>query len=204
MVELRRAQPDDAHEIAPLILHAAPYLRLLLGDDHDAWHAAEHAFRSDRTMFGYRYGMVATEDGRIAGFLIAFPGRLWGSLKLGTGVTLARAAGVKHAGDLVKRGRILDRLHPGVPPEVLYVSALAVHPDFRRRGVARALLERAVAGAQGLHLGVALDVDLGNDAARLLYESLGFREISYRETGETERGLVETPGFARMVRPPGV
>jgi ribosomal protein S18 acetylase RimI-like enzyme len=202
MADLRRAETDDAHAVAPLILEAAPHLRLLLGGDHDAWHAAEACFRNDRTMFGAKWGMVAEIDGETCGFVIAFPGRKWGSLKLGTGVVLARAAGVKHASDLVKRGRVLDRLHPQVPEWALYVSALAVHPDHRRRGLARELMDRVVAGARHLGLAVALDVDLDNDAAWDLYESMGFSQAESRETGRAERALIETPGFARLVRQP--
>ena len=200
---LRRAEPDDAHQVAPLILAAAPHLRLLLGGDHGAWHAAEDAFRSDRTMFGYRFGLVAEGGESLAGFVIAFPGKLWGSLKLGTGVVLARAAGVHHAADLVRRGRVLDRLHPAVPRDALYVSALAVDAGHRRQGVARALMRRAIAGAERLDLDVALDVDLDSEPAWRLYESLGFRQVSSRETGDAERALVETSGFARLVRSAG-
>lgn len=198
---LRRSEQEDAHEIAPLILEAAPHLRLLLGGAHEAWHAAEACYRNDRTMFGHRFGMVADEDGEVAGFVIAFPGKHWASLKLGTGVMLARAAGVKHAADLVRRGRILDRLHPDVPRDTLYVSALAVHPHHRRRGIGRALMERAIAGARGLGLGVSLDVDLEHPAAHELYDSLGFKETRVRPTGQAERDLVATAGFVRMVRP---
>lgn len=203
MADLRRALPEDAHAVAPLILEAAPHLRLLLADDHDAWHAAEACYRNDRTMFGAKWGMVAVEEGEVAGFVIAFPGRKWGSLKLGTGVVLARAAGVKHASNLVKRGRVLDRLHPDVPEWGLYVSALAVGPAHRRRGVARSLMERVIAGARHLELTVVLDVDLDNDAAWRLYESLDFNQVHSRETGEAERRLVRTPGFARLVRRSG-
>lgn len=202
MTELRRAAEDDAHEIAPLILHAAPHLRLLLGDDHQAWHAAEACYRNNRTMFGHRWGMVAEEaDGTVSGFVIAFPGRHWASLKLGTGVTLARAAGVRHASDLVRRGRTLDRLHQDVPRDTLYVSALAVDPERRRRGVARMLMERAIAGATHLGLGVSVDVDLDNQVARKLYESLGFAPAGERAANDAQSRLVETPGFARMTRP---
>ena len=200
MEGLRRAAEGDAHEVAPLILYAAPHLRVLLGGDHEAWHAAEACFRSDRTMFGHRWGMVAEAGGEVAGFVIAFPGRHWGSLKLGTGVTLARAAGVKHAGDLVKRGRILDRLHPAPPREALYVSALAVHPRHRREGIATRLMERAIAGADHLGLEVALDLDLDAEVPRKLYEGLGFAVVSERVAAGAERDLVETPGFVRMVR----
>ncbi len=59
---------------------------------------------------------------------------------------------------------------------------LTVHPDFRRRGIARKLLafnlrfmeEDAVAN-------VFLEVRRSNDAARILYEEYGFREFYVRE-----------------------
>lgn len=201
MAVLRRSTPDDAHAIAPLILEAAPYLRLLLGGAHEAWHAAEACYRGDRTMFGARFGMVAEEDGEVAGVVLAFPGRLWASLKLGTGVVLARSAGVKHAADLVKRGRVLDRLHPPVPRDTLYVSALATHPRYRRKGLARALMERVITGARGLELGVSLDVDLEHEVARRLYGSLAFEEVGVRETRGADRDLIRTDGLTRMIRP---
>lgn len=203
MAVLRRSTPDDAHDVAPLILEAAPYLRLLLGSDHDAWHAAEACYRGDRTMFGARFGMVAEEGGAVAGVVMAFPGRLWASLKLGTGVALARSAGVTHAADLVNRGRVLDRLHLPVPRVTLYVSALAVRPDHRRMGVARALMARAVAGAAGLGLGVSADVDVDSEPARTLYRSLGFEEVGVREATPVERDLLGTAGLVRLVLPLG-
>lgn len=204
MPTLRRAESDDAHAVAPLILEAAPHLRVLLGGDHEAWHAAEHAFHTDRTMYGWKWAMVAEEDGRLAGFVIAFPGKRWASLKLGTSVVLAREAGVKHARDLVRRRRVLDRLHPPVPEWTLYVSALAVQPDHRRTGIARALMERVIAGADHMDLAVAVDVDLDADAAWGLYDSLGFVQAESREASEAERELLETVGFARLVRQAGL
>jgi ribosomal protein S18 acetylase RimI-like enzyme len=202
VVALRRSTLDDAHDVAPLILEAAPYLRLLLGDAHEAWHAAEACYRTDRTMFGARFGMVAEENGDVAGVVIAFRGRLWASLKLGTGVLLARSAGVPHAAELVKRARVLDRLHPTVPRDALYVSALATQERHRRRGVARALMERVIAGAGALALGVALDVDLEHEAARKLYRSLGFEEVEARPIKGSERELLRTEGLIRMARRP--
>ncbi len=153
-------------------------------------------------MFAHRFGMVAEENGRVSGMVVAFPGRMWGSLRLGTGVTLARAAGVRHAADLVRRGRILDRLHPAVSPETLYVSALAVHPDHRRRGIGRSLIERLIEGASRLRLGVCLDADLDNEPGRKFYSSLGFQEAEVRETSGAERVLVETPGLIRLILRP--
>jgi ribosomal-protein-alanine N-acetyltransferase len=54
---------------------------------------------------------------------------------------------------------------------------LAVAPDFRRKGVARALLDHAF---QGFHGAVFLEVRESNEVAREFYKSLGFKELSKR------------------------
>ena len=54
---------------------------------------------------------------------------------------------------------------------------LAVTPDFRRKGVARALLDHAFKGFRGA---VFLEVRESNDVAQEFYKSLGFKELSKR------------------------
>lgn len=68
---------------------------------------------------------------------------------------------------------VLDELH---------INNLAVLPDFRRNGVATALLGHAI--AQGVHLGAkraTLEVRRSNDAARMLYERFGFTIAGVRQ-----------------------
>ena len=72
----------------------------------------------------------------------------------------------------------------------IHITNLAVHPSFRRRGVARVLLGHVVAGARrdGVEL-VFLEVRPTNLEAVALYESFGFRVIGrrrgyYFDTGE--------------------
>jgi ribosomal protein S18 acetylase RimI-like enzyme len=188
---------------APLILEAVPSLAVVLGDRGTAVRALEACYRAERTELAHRFGMLAEEDGVLAGLVIAFPGRLFGSLKLGTGVVLARTSGARHAADLIRRGRVLDRLLPTVPPSALYVSCLSVAPEHRRRGLARALMDRVIAGATRLGLDVALDVGVENSPAKRLYERLGFRVTAVRELDDRERRLVPVRGSARMIRPRG-
>jgi ribosomal protein S18 acetylase RimI-like enzyme len=87
------------------------------------------------------------------------------------------------------------RAAPRPPRPSIYVDALATDVAFRRRGAARALLAEAErqARARGLPA-VALDTTLGNDQARALYASVGFKEVAYRPAG---RGL---PGFVALVK----
>jgi ribosomal-protein-alanine N-acetyltransferase len=72
--------------------------------------------------------------------------------------------------------------------ETGYVAEIVVTPAYRREGRARRLLAAAFdslreAGGDRIRLAVHLD----NDAARILYESMGFEEVS-REEGHYEDG----------------
>ena len=81
--------------------------------------------------------------------------------------------------------RVLDELH---------INNLAVLPEYRRHGVASALLTRAL--AEGAALGArraTLEVRRSNDAARLLYERFGFTIAGVRRgyyTNPVEDALI--------------
>jgi ribosomal protein S18 acetylase RimI-like enzyme len=200
---LRRATARVAPEAASLILEAVPSLEVVLGSRETALRALAACYRAERTELAHRFGLLAEVETDLAGVVIAFPGRLYGALKLGTGVVLARAAGARHVTDLAQRARVLNRLLPAVDRRFLYVSALAVAPGHRRRGIATALMDRVVGGATRLGLGVALDAGLTEGAAQALYDKLGFRTVSKRETSPEERRLVPVRGMVRLERPPG-
>jgi ribosomal protein S18 acetylase RimI-like enzyme len=195
---LRRTEPSDSRAVGPLILEAAESLEIVFGNRGEALHGIDHAYRADRTEISHRFGLVAEEGDSMQGIVIAFPGGQYGSLKLGTGVVLARAAGTKHITDLVRRARVLDRLLPTPPKDVLYVSVLAVDGTARRRGTATSLLRRVIDAATSLGRGVAIDTGIENEPARALYGGLGFKEVSMRETTEAERKLLPTRGMLRM------
>jgi ribosomal-protein-alanine N-acetyltransferase len=74
--------------------------------------------------------------------------------------------------------RVLDELH---------INNLAVLPDFRRRGVARALLAHVLNEGQALGARRAtLEVRRSNDPARLLYEQFGFTMAGVRRAYYTK------------------
>jgi ribosomal-protein-alanine N-acetyltransferase len=58
------------------------------------------------------------------------------------------------------------------------IASLAVHPDYRRRGVADALMRHTLRELRGAGFGrVELMVRTGNTAGAQLYRSLGFRRV---------------------------
>ena len=197
---LRRATARVTPQAAALMLEAVPSLDVVLGSRDTAVRALEACYRADRTELAHRFGLLAEVDRELSGVAIAFPGRLYGTLKLGTGVVLARAAGPRHVADLAQRARVLNRMLPGVDRHLLYVSIVAVAPEHRRSGIATALMERVIAGATRMGLGVALDVGMTNEPAQAMYERLGFRVVSTREATEDELQLVPITGMVRMER----
>lgn len=198
---LRRATARIAPDAAALILHAVPSLEVVLGDRATALRALEACYRAERTELAHRFGLVAEVERELVGIVIAFPGRLHGTLKLGTGVLLARAAGARHVTELTQRARVLNRLLPNAGRGSLYVSALAVAEPHRRQGIATTLMQRVIDGAARLGLGVTLDSAASNEPAPSLYEKLGFRVFARRETTEAERKLVPVRGMVRFERP---
>lgn len=59
-----------------------------------------------------------------------------------------------------------------------YITNVAVLPAFRRQGVAKALLQRAMQKQMDF---ITLEVRRGNLPAIRLYESLGFRQVGVRK-----------------------
>ena len=93
-------------------------------------------------------------------------------------------------------------MSPHPPAKTLYVDALAVDPAFRRRGVARALLERAEAAAAAHALdGVALDTGLHNEPARALYAASGYAEREIRRAASPAvADAIGGPGFVSYLK----
>jgi len=85
--------------------------------------------------------------------------------------------------------------------KVYLIANVVVHPDHRRKGIARALTTRAMQHAlQRQASAVWLHVREKNDAAIALYRQLGFHEVATRTTWKAiiDRGT-EVPGQDLMI-----
>jgi [ribosomal protein S18]-alanine N-acetyltransferase len=123
-----------------------------------------------------------------------FPDDKWDEKALSELLAMPGASG--HLIEETRENRLLGFILDLVIAGDAEVLTLAVATGWRRRGVARALLEELFerarrAGAQGVGLEVAAD----NAAARRLYESCNFvstgrRHGYYRRRGGTEDALL--------------
>jgi ribosomal protein S18 acetylase RimI-like enzyme len=76
----------------------------------------------------------------------------------------------------VEQGRLVGNasLAPAGFEDGWVIANVAVYPEYRRRGIARQLMQAALDWVDGKGTFVTLQVDAENDGARALYESLGF------------------------------
>ncbi len=81
-----------------------------------------------------------------------------------------------------------------------YISHIAVHPKFRRQGVAHELMAWAetLAKRSGLKK-CSLVVDIDNIGAFTLYQTLGYKVFLNEETPKLEKEF-HTRGHRRMVK----
>ncbi|WP_269584107.1 GNAT family N-acetyltransferase [Roseibium sp. Sym1] len=164
-VEIRPATRQDARDIASLFLISsdglAAYIWSLIAEPGaDLLDVGTARYERENTAFSYQNCHMIEVDGHVAGMLHAFE---------------------MTADDTPETDPVLRPYSELEDPGSLYVSGVAVHEAFRRRGLARRLMEHAyaVARAQGLPR-VSLICFDRNTPALDLYVSLGFREIDRR------------------------
>lgn len=176
---LRAATRRDARHLAELVNYAGEGLPLhfwqsLAGPDGDPWAIGTERAGRDKGAFSYTHAIIATFDGEVAGAMIAYP--------------IRAAASPEDYADMppmFKPIQTLEDLAVGTH----YVSVLAVHPQFRGRGIGSALLRRAEDGAGNTAMSII--VSDGNPGARRLYERHGYRFKSSRgmvKSGWTHAG----------------
>jgi ribosomal protein S18 acetylase RimI-like enzyme len=163
MPKLRPATTDDAATIVALMDMASHGMARALwaaitpaGEDPDSFAIARA--RREKGGFSYRNTRILMQGDQPAGMLMSWP--------------LPPAPLPTDA--LPSLAVPLQQLENLAPRDALYINALAVFPAFRRRGLARFMLDHA---GQGPH---ALITGSDNHEALALYRSAGFTETARR------------------------
>jgi ribosomal protein S18 acetylase RimI-like enzyme len=199
---LRPATPLDPAD-ALLYASAKPYYDAYAGSEDRARGLLAYVYTRRGHAASFEVCSVVELEGGVAGVIAWFPvaegderARRFVSL------TAPRVPPWRWPA-LMRHLRAAGHVSPHPPPRTLYVDALAVAPEYRRRGVARALLAGAEDAAKaGGFDGVALDTGLHNDAARSLYEGAGYRRREVRRAPTAKvAAAIGGPGFVGYVKP---
>ena len=80
-----------------------------------------------------------------------------------------------------ENGRVAGYIGSQTVPDESDVMNVAVHPDFRRRGIAQALVMALCSALkkQG-SVSLTMEVRASNEPAKALYEKLGFEQVGRR------------------------
>ena len=196
MTRIRPPADGEDEAITHLLYETAGGMYdLFAGGRERAAKVLRKAYERDGNSASREVVLVAELDGQVAGAMTSFPvvegdGRARAFLRL----TLSRTPPWFWPRTL-RVFRMGGRLTPPAPANAIYVDALATAPEFRRRGVATALLQAAEERARSRGLSaVALDTAERNLAAQALYEGFGM------ERSGSSKGIGEIPGAIAYVK----
>lgn len=171
-----------------------------LGDPDLQLKAFQKWFNDEGNRFSYQYAQIAEKYGIAAGLLLAFSGARLIPLELGCARQILKIYGLLGAIRMVNRNRALAD-YPEAEKDEYIITHLAVDENFRRQGIAKALLDRAaVDGAQLGFKKLVLEVEMDNHQAVGLYKREGFQVINTFYYND-KRGLLTSPGFYKMLKP---
>jgi len=170
MIEIREAGKNQAAEIASLIMMAMTddCCLYFCGDEYgleDFRKMMTALVERDDSQYSYKNTLVALDRENVVGISVSYDGERLHQL---------RRAFIESAKEYIGKD------HSGMDDETqageLYLDSLAVLPEYRRRGIAKRLIEATKDKADSMGLPcVGLLVDKGNPSGEALYSSVGFR-----------------------------
>lgn len=161
-IKVREAVAADAPLVGRVVLMALHY-----DDTHPLAPIFAELASRDVSQYSYRNALVAEVEGSVVGAIIGYDGARLDELRKPLyELLVAKFGSVRPIEDETSVGEF-------------YVDSIAVMPQWRGRGVGRALLSAARdrAFATG-HERVGLIVDFENPRAEALYKSLGFERVN--------------------------
>ena len=170
VIEIREAAKSQAAEIASLIMTAMTddCCLYFCGDGYglkDFRKMMTLLVEREDSQYSYKNTLVALVGDRVAGISVSYDGGMLHRLRQVFIEAAKEYIGKDHSG-------MDDETQAGE----LYLDSLAVMPEYRRRGIAKLLIEKTKEKAISLGLPcVGLLVDQENPSGEALYSSVGFR-----------------------------
>lgn len=202
VLQIRPATPTDAPAGAALLARSmAGFGDALLGVGEHARQLGvlQYFWQRADNRFSHRLAEFALVEGQIAGLLLTFSGQQSLALNWGVARGILRVYSLRQALRFGYLGLHMAGITEVKRDEYL-LSNLAVFPDAEGHGVGRRLLQRAdeMAQAAGFRK-ITLTVELGNERARGLYLSHGYRVLEVHPTPHL-KPILATIGTERLIK----
>lgn len=198
---ITRAKPEDRIEAARLMADTMAGFGVAVlgaGAEELELRALAHWFTRKGNRFSHEFAQIARWQGEPAGMVLCFSGKEAAHLSLACRNSIRKVYSLKELATLIWRGMVLGRTHEAEKDEFL-IAHVAVFEQFRRKGIATALLEKAVllARAEGFKK-VVLEVEIGNTPAIECYQRYGFVTQFTTRFGRYAE-MLRCPGYHKML-----
>jgi len=201
----RVARPDDASVVAQLMYYANRNCVLVFfGNTKGTIKVLRRMFSLPRHTASYTYAFVAEVEDNVVGLFSGFDGRSWRASTHASwlyGPVWFAVTPLCRLLRMVAAFVDFDKAMLPILGEEYYIEHLVVLPERCGQGVGTELIEFAESQARTKWLKrVTLDVEIGNEAARRLYERLGFETIKV-VAGPSYCKRSNVQGSIRMAKP---
>ena len=201
-LKFRPATPEDAAIAGPLIFETFPKVATFLvglGSEERAKTIITRLFALPGHRFSYEVTQLAIYDGRIIGLMVIYPGKKHGKLDKKLDRLVLKQYRLRGKFALAVRAWPLMWVKEVSRDEFL-LGNLAVRSRYRGKGAGSIMLGQVeeVAKEAG-YAKVALRVAIENQAARKLYERMGYKTVSIHLEPNTRVRFMGA-GHRRMVK----
>lgn len=176
-IKIRKATVGDAADFAELVLMSSPTLfPVIYGDDARA--VLKRLFCRSHNLFSFEHTYFVELGGGRAGMLLGYDWNARRRENWRTGFLMLKEMKlelVRRLPRMIKAESVLGKVKKGE----LYISNVAIYPEYRSQGIGSKLLLQAEreAGARGARA-LSLEVEAGNVGAIRLYSRLGYSIVS--------------------------
>lgn len=169
---IRDARPEDAAFLAKCLIAGMHFydFETEIPENKDIYLNLVDCEKRTDLLYSYKDSRIAEVDGKAVGSLLSYPGDNYKELR--------RKSFVVFWPDYMM---IDEESEMETGPGEYYLDTLAVLPEYRRRGIGRALLEDGI--KRGIEAGyklITLVVDSDMPDLIRLYESVGFKKTEHR------------------------
>ena len=180
--ELRKPYDNELDNCAKLIYTSGPdlYSYIFVEREPKVYGLIRFLYKKPDSLFSKENAVVEEENGKIRGLILAYPAGDMKKLAIGM---LKCIKGIFMISGLLNFIKIMFRLRlnmyfPRTKNDEFFISNLAVFEEYRGKGIAVKLLEKAEEMAIGKSLSkLSLYVEIDNSRARRVYEKFGFQEV---------------------------